>query len=185
MNGSGGAMVTLPAVDEIATNLGEGVLALRSGYAAWKRASAPSTLTWATQAVRRRFSWTVGWPRYLKMLAHGLQRRINRGPFMVRNAWTPRNQTCTVCQNPRERLTGVGDDDVEPAGNLLDLLDSRAVVRLVRRRELDDVELVLVGLCERLELRRRRGLPRAREDDDVRAGDERLDEREAWEAIEK
>jgi hypothetical protein len=60
MNGSGGAMVTLPAVDEIATNFGEGVLALRSGYAAWKSASAPSTLTWGMQAVRQRFLRAIG-----------------------------------------------------------------------------------------------------------------------------
>jgi hypothetical protein len=49
--GSVGPTVMLPAMDEIGTNLGAGVLDFRSGYAAWKSTSTPRTFTCVTSVV--------------------------------------------------------------------------------------------------------------------------------------
>jgi hypothetical protein len=45
--GTVGPKVTLPAPDEMATNLGVGVLSFRSGYDALNNASTPSAFTYA------------------------------------------------------------------------------------------------------------------------------------------
>jgi hypothetical protein len=111
------------------------------------------------------------------VLAHRVQRSRDRLASPVRDglpcASTGAGRVAAALH------TGVRDDDVEPAGDFLDLLHGRAVVRFVRGRELDYVQRARMRFCERFQLRRRLRLSRARKDDGVRSGREHLGEREA------
>jgi hypothetical protein len=113
----------------------------------------------------------------LVVLAHRVQRRVHCFALPIRDTF-PRAST-EERQGEARQHTGVGNHDVEPARDLLDLLDGRAVVRLVRGRELDDVQLARVRLRKRLQLACRCRLPRARKDDSVGARRKRLGEPEA------
>jgi hypothetical protein len=74
---------------------------------------------------------------------------------------------------------GVGDDNVQPTRNTLNLFDRGAVVGFVGGDELDDVKLAVMFLRESVEGGRRSRIASAGKDNDVLACDEVLNEAQA------
>jgi hypothetical protein len=75
---------------------------------------------------------------------------------------------------------GVGDDDVQTSGGVLDLFHGLTVVGFVGRDELDDVELALILASELFQSRCRIRVTDTSEDDNVLANNEMLNKSKTY-----